>query len=51
LQSLDDDNKAIELTGPDCDPVYKVAVNDYHLFTACRDGIIRKYDLKDFLNY
>ena len=33
----------IELTGPDCDAVYKVVVEGDHVFTACRDGAIRKY--------
>jgi hypothetical protein len=36
----------VELTGPDCDPVYKVAVNDAEeIFSCCRDGIIRRYTL------
>ncbi|CAF0819515.1 unnamed protein product [Brachionus calyciflorus] len=35
-------NQVIELTGSDCDPVYKVVYNQTHLFTCCRDGFIRK---------
>nr|XP_026690627.1 proteasomal ATPase-associated factor 1-like isoform X2 [Ciona intestinalis] len=33
-----------ELTGPDCDPVYKVnATKSNWVFTASRDGVVRKY--------
>ncbi|XP_078485958.1 proteasomal ATPase-associated factor 1-like isoform X2 [Ciona intestinalis] len=33
-----------ELTGPDCDPVYKVSVTKTNwVFTASRDGVVRKY--------
>ncbi|KAG5837270.1 hypothetical protein ANANG_G00237510 [Anguilla anguilla] len=35
----------IELTGPDADPVYKVAVWEKCIFTCCRDGLVRKYQL------
>ncbi|XP_044142561.1 proteasomal ATPase-associated factor 1 [Bufo gargarizans] len=37
----------LELTEPDCDPVYKVAVSEKFAYTCCRDGIIRKYQLAD----
>ncbi|XP_056417112.1 proteasomal ATPase-associated factor 1 isoform X1 [Hyla sarda] len=37
----------VELTEPDCDPVYKVAVSEKLAYTCCRDGIIRKYQLTD----
>ncbi|XP_069615536.1 proteasomal ATPase-associated factor 1 [Ranitomeya imitator] len=37
----------LELTDPDCDPVYKVAVFEKSAYTCCRDGIIRKYQLAD----
>ncbi|XP_040282438.1 proteasomal ATPase-associated factor 1 [Bufo bufo] len=37
----------LELTEPDCDPVYKVAVSEKFAYTCCRDGIIRKYQLTD----
>ncbi|XP_064601031.1 proteasomal ATPase-associated factor 1-like [Liolophura sinensis] len=35
----------LELTGPDCDPVYKVVNDAQTIYTACRDGLIRKYRL------
>ena len=34
-----------ELTGSDLDPVREVTADTYHVFTACRDGVIRKYQL------
>ncbi|KAF7237899.1 Proteasomal ATPase-associated factor 1 [Varanus komodoensis] len=37
----------VELTGPDCDPVYKVAVWEKQIYTCCRDSIVRKYQLSD----
>ncbi|XP_069828042.1 proteasomal ATPase-associated factor 1 [Dendropsophus ebraccatus] len=37
----------LQLTEPDCDPVYKVAVSEKLVYTCCRDGIIRKYQLAD----
>ncbi|XP_053312631.1 proteasomal ATPase-associated factor 1 isoform X2 [Spea bombifrons] len=37
----------LELTEPDCDPVYKAAATDKLIYTCCRDGIIRKYLLTD----
>ncbi|KAK3097247.1 hypothetical protein FSP39_008035, partial [Pinctada imbricata] len=40
-------NTMMELTGPDCDPVYKVVCNDTHIYTSCRDGTVRKYNLSD----
>jgi len=40
----------IELTGPDCDHVYKASYNETHVFTCCRDGFVRKYDLNHILN-
>lgn len=35
----------VELTGSDCDPVYKVACDQTHIYGSCRDGTIRKYNL------
>jgi len=35
----------VELTGPDCDPVYKTSFDGTHIYTCCRDGLIRKYNL------
>lgn len=43
-------NNVIELTGPDCDHVYKAVYNETHMFTCCRDGFVRKYDLNHILN-
>ncbi|KAL4232951.1 Proteasomal ATPase-associated factor 1 [Mactra antiquata] len=40
----------VELTGPDCDPVYSVVDDGKYLYTACRDSIIRKYDMSDVLS-
>ncbi|XP_048771040.2 proteasomal ATPase-associated factor 1-like [Ostrea edulis] len=33
----------VELTGSDCDPVYSVKCDGTHVFTACRDSIVRRY--------
>ncbi|CAH1798864.1 unnamed protein product [Owenia fusiformis] len=35
----------LDLTGPDCDPVYRVVQDRDNIYTACRDGSIRKYKL------
>ncbi|KAI8520799.1 Proteasomal ATPase-associated factor 1 [Branchiostoma belcheri] len=35
----------LQLTGPDCDPVYRVAACGNRVYSACRDGVIRKYVL------
>ncbi|KAM9319382.1 proteasomal ATPase-associated factor 1 [Gastrophryne carolinensis] len=37
----------LELTEPDCDPVYKAVVSERWVYACCRDGIIRKYQLTD----
>lgn len=37
-----------QLTGPDCDPVYSIATDLDYIYTACRDGCIRKYYRRDF---
>ncbi|XP_040195738.1 proteasomal ATPase-associated factor 1 isoform X2 [Rana temporaria] len=42
-----DCDRLLELTEPDCDPVYKVAVSEKLVYTCCRDGIVRKYQLTD----
>ncbi|KFO24022.1 Proteasomal ATPase-associated factor 1 [Fukomys damarensis] len=39
---------AIELTGADCDPVYKAATWEKQIYTCCRDGLLRRYQLSDF---
>ncbi|EHA99905.1 Proteasomal ATPase-associated factor 1 [Heterocephalus glaber] len=38
---------AIELSGADCDPVYKVATWEKQIYTCCRDGLLRRYQLSD----
>jgi len=35
----------VQLTGPDCDPVYKIKQDGNNIYTACRDGVIRKYSI------
>nr|XP_056714558.1 proteasomal ATPase-associated factor 1 [Euleptes europaea] len=37
----------VELTGADCDPVYKVATWEKQIYTCCRDGLVRRYHLSD----
>ncbi|XP_016063956.1 PREDICTED: proteasomal ATPase-associated factor 1 [Miniopterus natalensis] len=37
----------IELTGADCDPVYKAATWEKQIYTCCRDGLVRRYQLSD----
>lgn len=39
-------SKVIQLTGPDCDPVYQLRNDLDFIYSACRDGLIRKYSLK-----
>lgn len=34
-----------QLSGPDCDPVYRIASDGKNFFTCCRDGVIRKYKM------
>lgn len=49
ILNLADTNNVIELTGPDVDHVYKTSYNKSHVFTCCRDGYIRKYNLSHIL--
>ncbi|NXL80072.1 PAAF1 factor, partial [Leptocoma aspasia] len=37
----------LDLTEADCDPVYKVASWEREIYTCCRDGIVRRYQLSD----
>jgi len=39
------DKGRLDLTGADTDPVYKVVEDGTWLYTACRDGTVRKYPL------
>ncbi|XP_063404117.1 proteasomal ATPase-associated factor 1-like [Mytilus trossulus] len=36
-------NTTTELTGADCDHIYKVVCDNTHVYTGCRDGQVRKY--------
>ena len=40
-------NYVTEITGADCDPVYKVATWEKQIYTCCRDGLVRRYQLSD----
>lgn len=46
---LSDTQDRLQLTGPDCDPVYSIAVTGSAVFTGCRDGKIRKYNVSDLI--
>ncbi|NWI54030.1 PAAF1 factor, partial [Calyptomena viridis] len=37
----------LDLTEADCDPVYKVSSWEKEIYTCCRDGIVRRYQLSD----
>ena len=39
----------LELTGSDTDPVYCLAQDDRNVYTGCRDGAVRKYDMTDLV--
>jgi proteasomal ATPase-associated factor 1 len=38
-------NVRVQLTGPDCDPVYDISSDGTYIYTACRDAAIRRYDV------
>ncbi|XP_037805050.1 proteasomal ATPase-associated factor 1-like isoform X1 [Penaeus monodon] len=38
---------SFQLTGSDCDPIYKIVQDTNYIYTACRDGLIRKYRCSD----
>ncbi|XP_045116481.1 proteasomal ATPase-associated factor 1-like [Portunus trituberculatus] len=42
-----DGSSSLQLTGSDCDPIYRMAINSSHVYTACRDGHVRKYCVRD----
>lgn len=42
-----DGSCSYQLTGSDCDPIYKIATDSNYIYTACRDGVIRKYRGRD----
>lgn len=37
--------RTIQLSGSDCDPVYQLKHDGNNIFTACRDGMIRRYSI------
>lgn len=37
--------RIVQLTGSDCDPVYQIKHDGSSIFTACRDGLIRRYSI------
>lgn len=37
--------KLVQLTGSDFDPIYSVKHDGTYIYTACRDGLIRKYSI------
>ena len=41
----EDFSEGVELTGPDCDPVYCTATDGTAIYTSCRDGAVRKYNV------
>lgn len=41
----EDEQLCTELTGSDCDPVYRAVSDGRSLFTCCRDSVIRRYTL------
>ncbi|CAG2183201.1 unnamed protein product, partial [Oppiella nova] len=47
---LDSDSETFQLSGPDFEAIYDVATDGTHVFTACRDHCIRKYDLNVITN-
>ena len=40
----------VELTGPDCDPVYDISYDGSYIYTACRDAAVRKYDVTKIIS-
>ncbi|KAG8449116.1 hypothetical protein GDO86_015971 [Hymenochirus boettgeri] len=40
-------DEVLQLTGPDCESLYKVVAFEKNIYTCCRDGLIRKYQLTD----
>ncbi|XP_060606788.1 proteasomal ATPase-associated factor 1-like [Ruditapes philippinarum] len=35
----------VELSGSDCDPLYKTVSDGHYVYSACRDSLIRKYSI------
>ncbi len=43
--SAEKPTRLVQLTGPDCDPVYQIKHDGNNIYTACRDGNIRRYSI------
>ena len=43
--------RRLELTGADTDPVYSLAEDPDYVYTACRDGRVRKYERAVISNF
>ena len=48
--SCDAGGELVTLAGADHDPVYSVSCDSDHLYTGCRDGLVRKYSIKTINN-
>jgi len=40
-----DAKRIVQLTGSDFDPIYQMKHDGTYIYTACRDGLIRKYSV------
>lgn len=38
-------HKRLQLTGPEYDPIYDISTDGHAIYTACRDGTVRKYNV------
>jgi WD40 repeat protein len=45
-----DKEETFQLTGPDFEPINRITSDGKHIFTACRDAKIRKYNIKIMSN-
>ena len=43
--SSDPAQPKLQLSGSDCDPIYGLSQDSFHVYTACRDATIRKYKI------
>ncbi len=44
--STQEEMTTMELSGPNCDPVYSLSHHDNFVYTGCRDNQVRKYKLQ-----
>ncbi|KAL1131958.1 hypothetical protein AAG570_011569 [Ranatra chinensis] len=49
FRSILDSSKYLALSGPNYDPVYDISFDGKHLYTSCRDAVIRKYVIKPII--